>query len=74
MFYCTELILKDVIPYPSPEDYDKLSAGNSQFFSWKLKSKSVIVAQSHPALGDPMDCSPPASPIRGILQARIPKG
>ena len=28
-------------------------------------------AQSCPTLCDPMDCSPPASSVRGILQARI---
>ena len=30
-----------------------------------------LVAQSCPTLCDPMDCSPPASSVRGILQARI---
>ena len=29
------------------------------------------VAQSCPTLSDPMDCSLPASPVPGILQARI---
>ena len=29
------------------------------------------VAQSCPTLSDPMDCSPPGSPIHGILQARV---
>ena len=29
------------------------------------------VAQSCPTLRDPMDCSPPGSPIRGIFQARV---
>ena len=29
------------------------------------------VAQSCPALCDPMDCSPPGSSVHGILQARI---
>ena len=31
----------------------------------------VLVAQSCPTLCDPMDCSPPGSSLRGILQARI---
>jgi len=31
----------------------------------------VIVAQSCPTLCDPVDCSPPGSSVRGILQARI---
>ena len=30
----------------------------------------VLVAQSCPTLCNPMDCSPPASSVRGILQAR----
>ena len=30
-----------------------------------------LVAQSCPALCDPMDCSPPGSSAHGILQARI---
>ena len=35
-----------------------------------MKSESEI-AQSCPTLCDPMDCSPPGSSVRGILQARI---
>ena len=31
----------------------------------------VLVAQSCPAVWDTMDCSPPGSPVHGILQARI---
>ena len=30
----------------------------------------VLVAQSYLTLCDPMDCSPPGSSVRGILQAR----
>ena len=33
---------------------------------WKL-----LVAQLYPTLCDPMDCSPPGSSVREILQARI---
>ena len=32
---------------------------------------SVLVAQSCPALCDPMDCTSQNSPVHGILQARI---
>ena len=35
-----------------------------------LKGKAVV-AQSCPALYNPMDCSPPGSSVHGILQARI---
>ena len=35
--------------------------------------KVKVVAQLYPALYDPMDCGPPGSSIRGILQARIPE-
>ena len=31
----------------------------------------MLVAQSCPTLGDPMDCSPPGSSVHGVLQARI---
>ena len=31
----------------------------------------MLVAQSCPALCDPMQCSPPGSSVHGILQARI---
>ena len=36
----------------------------------KVKSESEV-AQSCPALSNPMDCSPPGSSVHGILQARI---
>ena len=36
----------------------------------KVKSESEA-AQSCPTLSDPMDCSPPGSPVPGILQARV---
>ena len=31
----------------------------------------VLVAQLCPTLCDPMNCSPPGSPVHGILQARV---
>ena len=36
----------------------------------KVKSESEV-AQSHPTLRNPMDCSPPGSSVHGILQARV---
>ena len=36
----------------------------------KVKSQSEV-AQSCPTLSDPIDSSPPGSPVPGILQARI---
>jgi len=36
----------------------------------KVKSQSEV-AQSYPALRDPMDCSLPGSSIHGIFQARV---
>ena len=36
----------------------------------EVKSESEV-AQSCPTLSDPMDCSPPGSPIPGILQAGV---
>ena len=35
------------------------------------KESESEVAQSCPTLCDPMDCSPPVSPIHGIFQARV---
>ena len=35
---------------------------------------SASLFQSCPTLGDPMDCSPPASSVHGILQARTGVG
>ena len=36
----------------------------------KVKSGSEV-AQLHPTLSDPMDCSPPGSSIHGTFQARV---
>ena len=36
----------------------------------KVKSESEV-AQSSPALGDPMDCRLPGSSVHGIFQARV---
>ena len=36
----------------------------------KVKSESEV-AQSCRTLSDPMDCSPPGSPVYGIFQARV---
>ena len=36
----------------------------------EVKSESEV-AQSHPTLSDPMDCSPPGFSVHGIFQARV---
>jgi len=36
----------------------------------KMKSETEV-AQSHPTLRDPMDCSLPGSSVHGIFQARV---
>ena len=36
----------------------------------KVKSESEV-AQSCPTLSDPMECSPPGSPVHGSFQARV---
>ena len=36
----------------------------------RMKKVQVLVTQSCPTLHNPMDCSPPGSSVRGILQAR----
>ena len=38
-----------------------------------LNAACVLTAQSYPTLHDPVDCSPPGSSVRGILQGRIPE-
>ena len=35
------------------------------------KKVKVSVTQSHPTFCDPLDCSPPGSSVRAILQARM---
>ena len=48
-----------------PSDYSTL------LYSFLLHQLCVRAAESRPTLCDPMDCSPPASSIYRILQARI---
>ena len=45
--------------------------GKHYFFSlsWFCHVFKVLVAQSHPTLCEPMDCSTPGSSVLGILQA-----
>ena len=49
---------------------------NSSLLGWCLGKISlrryvwVLVTQSCPTLGNPIDCSPPGSSVHGILQAR----
>ena len=61
--------------------WDRISSGSEHFTHMNsliphefyrpclCVSVCVLVAQSYPTLCDPMDCSPPASSVRGILQA-----
>ena len=57
---------------PCPWDSPSKNTGVGCHFllqGMKVKSESEV-AQSCPTLSDPMDCSPPGSPVPGILQAR----
>ena len=45
--------------------------GNEWFMLFINVCCSCLVAQSCPALCNPMDCSPPGSSVQGISQARI---
>ena len=52
-----------------------MSVSRSLFTSPSLsflfsKIACVLVAQSCPTLCNPIDCSPPGTPVHGILQAR----
>ena len=64
-----------------PVNVGNLTSGSSSFSKlsldiWKflvciiLKPAAAKSLQSCPTLCDPMDCSPPGSPVPGILQAR----
>jgi len=56
-------------PFPSPGDLpNQVSCIACRFFTiWATAAKSL---QSCPTLCDPIDGSPPGSPVPGILQAR----
>ena len=59
--------------FPRPWDSPAKNTGVGCHFllqSMKVKSESEV-AQSCPTLCDPMDCSPPGSPVHGIFQARV---
>ena len=45
-----------------------VSMSPPQVYMCPLHSEKVSAAQSCPTLCDPVDCSPPGSPVRGILQ------
>ena len=44
---------------------------HTHIFKYTPSAAAAKLLQSCPTLCDPMDCSPPGSPIPGILQARI---
>jgi len=58
---------------PRPWDSPGKNTGVGCHFllqSMKVKSESEV-AQSCSTLSDPMDCSPPGSPVHGIFQERV---
>ena len=69
------------LPFPSPGDLPDpgIEPGSPALQADALPSEppgnqgasESEVAQSCPTLGDPMDCSLPASSAHGILQARV---
>ena len=64
----TALKIPSVLPvYPSQPPIPGTTDLSSVSMHVKVK---VLVAQSHPTLCYPMDCSPPGSCVHGILQAR----
>ena len=56
---------------PWTEEPDGLQSMRSQRVRHDLVTQFSSVAQSCPTLCDPMDCSPPGSPVHGIFQARV---
>ena len=64
---------QQAIRLPRPWDSPGKNTGvGCHFLLQCLKVKSENeVAQSCPTLWDPMDCSPPGSPVHGTFQARV---
>ena len=60
----SSLLLVRVFQYDLHQQYELLTA------CWKLKFSAAKSLQSCPTLCDPIDGSPPGSPVPGILQAR----
>ena len=63
----------DVTRLPRPWDSPGKNTGVGCHFllqSLQVKSEREL-AQSCPALSDPMDCNLPGSPVHGIFQARV---
>ena len=79
-YYLASVMSDSVQPYrqqltrlPHPWDSPGKNNGVGCHFllqCMKVKSGSEV-AQSCPTLRDPMDCSPPGSPVHGIFQARV---
>ena len=65
------------LPFPSPGDLPDpgIKPGSPELQADALPSEPPLqfssVAQSCQTLSDPMDCSPPGSPVHGIFQARV---
>ena len=56
---------------PHPWDSPGKNTGVGCHFPLQCMKVKSEVAQSCPTLSDPMDCSPPGSPVHGIFQARV---
>ena len=70
--YACSLVTPTALPLccPSPSSF---SAGSTSLLSVSVESAAAAAAkllQSCPTLCDPIDGSPPGSPVPGILQAR----
>ena len=71
-FWWTDVYFKEISicisrNFSKSEDYSFFYFGN---FHFVLVSVWSVNAQPCPTVCDPMDCSPPGSSVRGILQAR----
>ena len=60
---------EDSLPLAPPGKPQNLKASSSKILFYYCCC--CLVTQSCPTLCDPMNCSPPASSVHGILQARI---
>ena len=66
-----EGLLPPLSPLPCPFTWAFIPQHTVPHTTCNLKKIVVLDTRSSPTLCDPMDCSPPDSSLRGILQARI---
>ena len=69
--WVTSVVSDSVRPHPSDSPGKNTGVGCHFLLQCMKVKRESEVAQSCPTLRDPLDCSPPASSIHGIFQARV---